>query len=53
MLFQGGPVSNEAIADARGFPLERLECLDVELFEPEPEKDAPAREPGGGFVALR
>lgn len=33
----GAPVYNQAIADARGFVLERLEDLDAEFFEPEPD----------------
>lgn len=32
----GPAVYNQAIADARGFMLERLDDLDAELFEPEP-----------------
>lgn len=33
----GPAVYNQAIADARGFMLERLDDLDVEHYEPEPE----------------
>ena len=31
----GPPVYNQAIADARGFMLEKLEDLDVEVYEPD------------------
>ncbi len=33
----GPPVYNQAIADARGFMLEKLEDLDVEVYEPDGE----------------
>jgi len=32
----GPAVYNQAIADARGFMLERLDDLDAEFFEPDP-----------------
>jgi uncharacterized protein (DUF2164 family) len=31
----GPPVYNQAISDARGFMLEKLEDLDVEVYEPD------------------
>lgn len=33
----GPPVYNQAIADARGFMLEKIEDLDVEVYEPDRE----------------
>lgn len=33
----GPTVYNQAIQDARGFVLEKLEDLDVEFYEPDPE----------------
>jgi len=35
----GPPVYNQAIQDARGFLQERLDDLDVEFYEPEPEAE--------------
>ena len=34
----GPPVYNQAIADARGFMLEKIEDLEVEVYEPDGEK---------------